>query len=153
MLSITFVSGNIFDTDDKPSKYERLLLDRAELGKSRMRKKTDKNTDVTIVLEVGKNLRHGDILVKNDKIIVVEQTLEKVIAVKPKNNKVLVLIGHIIGNRHRPISIKDDTIYFPIQSESELEIFEMLFSDIIDDIELSIEEMIFIPHTGDVYEH
>ena len=41
--------------------------------------------------------------------IVVEQLPEKVITVKLKTKNmidVMVLLGHIIGNRHRPISIK-----------------------------------------------
>ena len=81
---------------------------------------------------------------------------EKVISVKIKQNneKMGILLGHIIGNRHIPIAIKDKMILFPIQEYSELEIFQRLFKEIIDSIELEIQEEIFLPHTSaDVHEH
>ena len=65
-----------------------------------------------------------------------------------------LLIGHIIGNRHRPISIKNESISFPIHDDSEMELFERLFHEVIDKIDLSIEEQRFIPHVSmDVHEH
>ena len=70
--------------------------------------------------------------------IVVEQLPEKIISVKLKTKKmtdVMVLLGHIIGNRHRPISIQGDEISFPIQADSEKEIFTKLFQSIINHIE------------------
>jgi len=66
----------------------------------------------------------------------------------------MVLLGHIIGNRHRPISIKNDEISFPIQADSEKEVFTKLFQSIINHIEMTVEERIFYPHSGaDVHEH
>ena len=63
-------------------------------------------------------------------------------------------MGHIIGNRHRPIGFDGEKILFPIQADSELEVFERLFKEIIGDIELKIGEKIFLPHTSaDVHEH
>ena len=93
----------------------------------------------------------------NEKIkIIVNQIPEQVITVKIKENNqnIAILLGHIIGNRHRPIQIKDETIVFPIQENSELEIFQRLFKEIIGQIELKIEKTIFLPHTSaDVHEH
>lgn len=158
LLTITSVSGNVFEPNGfklKDQKIERLKISRQELEKTRMRKKTDNGTDVGLVLESG-SLRNGDILTDGDRIIVVEQLPEKVIAVKLKENStdLLILIGHIIGNRHRPISIENGIVYFPIQARSELEVFDRLFSEIRDKIELSIEEKIFRPHSGaDVHDH
>ena len=44
--------------------------------------------------------------------------------------------------------------FHPIQEDSELEIFQRLFKEIIDCIELEIQEEIFLPHTSaDVHEH
>lgn len=158
MLTITSVSGNIFHDRKYESleDYERLLVSRPDLEKNRMRKKTDRGTDVGFVLEPGKSLRHGDVLSTGGKTIVIEQMPEKVVSVKLKNNKneSLVLVGHIIGNRHRPIAIKNGTVCFPVLTDSELGVFERLFSDIIDDVELSIEEEVFTPHRGaDVHGH
>ena len=97
------------------------------------------------------------IFIGNDEIkIIVEQIPEKVISVKLKQNNqnIAILLGHIIGNRHRPIAIKDKMILFPIQEDSELEIFQRLFKEIIEHVELKIVEEIFLPHTSaDVHEH
>lgn len=161
MLTVTSIAGNIFHDKKFDSKqiqeFERIQVSRFELEKSRIRKQTNRGTDVGLALNEGKALHHGDILTNNEKFFVVEQLPEKVIAVRIKDAnrpELLVLLGHIIGNRHRPISIKNETIYFPIQADSELEVFENLFSNVINSIELSIEEMIFHPEDGaDVHDH
>ncbi len=63
-------------------------------------------------------------------------------------------MGHIIGNRHRPIALENRTVTFPLQAESELEIFEKLFAPIIGKIEMSIEEKIYISDQRmNVHEH
>ncbi len=163
MLTVTSIAGNIFHDKGfeslKSEDLEHLKVSRSEIEKSRLRRQTDRGTDVGLDLVSGKILHHGDVITNNEKFILVEQLPEKVISVRLKNKTLapidlFVLIGHMIGNRHRPISIKNDVISFPIQADSELEVFQKLFADIIDDIELSIEEMILIPHTGaDVHEH
>ena len=161
---VTSISGNIFHDKVfeslKTGDFERLKISRSELEKSRIRRQTDKGTDVGLALVSGEILHHGDVLSNDEKTIVIEQLPEKVISVRLKNKPaaarvdLLVLIGHIIGNRHRPISIKNSVISFPIQADSEIEVFQKLFFDIINDIEISIEEMIFNPHTGaDVHDH
>lgn len=160
MLQITHVIGNIF-ADDRLSKFdlsifEHLKMTRGELEKSRLRRETDSGTDVAISLEPGVRLHNGDVLEDNDKMILVEQMPEKVISVSflDSNPELQVLVGHIIGNRHRPISIHDDVVSFPIQADSELEVFERLFSGVLDKIKLKVEELVFEPHTGaDVHEH
>lgn len=162
MLKVTTVRGNIFH--DKTSEsllkdnLEKLKISRLELERTRLRRKTDRGTDIGLVLEDGTTLHHGDILKENGKTILVEQNPEKVISLRIKGDtrsqELLVLIGHIIGNRHRPISISDGAISFPIQADSELQVFEKLFAEILDQIELSIQEEIFIPHTGaNVHDH
>lgn len=132
------------------------MVSRPELEKNRMRKKTDRGTDVGFVLEPGKNLRHGDVLSSEGKTIVIEQMPEKVVSVKLKNNSIesMVLIGHVIGNRHRPIAIKNGAVYFPVLADSEVGVFERLFSGIVEDVEISIEDEVFTPHRGaDVHGH
>ena len=147
MLNINSILGNIFkDTS----------LECANLEKRILRKKTNSGTDIGINLNSSTKLQHGDIIGNDKTKIIVEQIPEKVISVKLKENdeKIAILLGHIIGNRHRPIAIKDKMILFPIQEDSELEIFEMLLKEIIEHIELKIKEEIFLPHTSaDVHEH
>ncbi len=162
MIKITSISGNIFrdknplKTEDSP---EYLLVSRSELDKRRLRAKTDKGTDIGLVLE-SDNLHNGDILSCDDKNIIVKQLPEKLIAVKLRGGRsqateVLVLIGHIIGNRHRPVSVVGNHIYFPIQADSELGVFEELFSGILNAAaELSIQESVFEPLVGTkIHEH
>ena len=157
MININSILGNIFkENNSENNNLEKLKISRVDLEKRILRKKTDLGTDIGINLDSGIKLQHGDIIGNNETKIIVEQIPEKVISVKLKENNenIAILLGHIIGNRHRPIAIKDKMILFPIQEDSELEIFQRLFKEIIDHIELKIEEEIFLPHTSaDVHEH
>ena len=157
MLNINSILGNIFkDTSIEYASFEKLMISRIDLEKRILRKKTNLGTDVGINLNSSTKLQHGDIIGNHETKIIVEQMPEKIISVKLKENdeKIAILLGHIIGNRHRPIAIKDKMILFPIQEDSELEIFERLLKEIIEHIELKIKEEIFLPHTSaDVHEH
>jgi len=161
VLEVNLPIGNIFldeGFDDlKSGNFEKLKISRMELEKRILRRKTDRGTDVGLNLEPGVKLRHGDVIKNGNMKIVVEQLPEKIITVRLKNKKmtdVMVLLGHIIGNRHRPISVKNDEISFPIQADSEKEVFTKLFQSIINHIEMTVEERIFSPHSGaDVHEH
>jgi len=158
VIEVNSPIGNIFDqgSNQNLKNYERLKVSRMELEKRILRRKTDQGTDVGLNLEPGIKLRHGDIIKNDERKIIVEQLPEKIISVKMKTNntEVLVLLGHIVGNRHRPISIQNEEILFPIQADSEEEVFTKLFQSIIRYIEMKVEERIFLPHSGaDVHEH
>jgi len=168
MLTITSVIGNIFDEKKLMTKFkqmeskkrcERLKISRLELERSRIRKKTDFGTDIGLILDSGTRLYHGDVIVSNiKKFIIIEQLPEKVISIRinklKKNLAGLITLGHIIGNRHKPIVINHDILYFPIQSYAEVEVFKKLLSDFITDLDLEIGEQIFQPQYGMyVHEH
>ena len=165
MLIVNTILGNIYKDDQLAKKIEdskvqgkfrRLLLSSIEMEKTRLRKKTDDGFDIGFVLEPGTKLQHGDIISESDETILIEQLPEKILIVKFKENRkdLFLLVGHIIGNRHRPISIRNETISFPIHDDSEMELFERLFHEVIHEIDLSIDEQCFIPHTSmDVHEH
>ena len=165
MLIVNTVLGNIYKDDQlakkiedskEQGKFRRLLLSRIEMEKSRLRKKTDDGFDIGFILEPGTKLQHGDVISESDESILIEQLPEKILTVKFKQNdkNLFLLVGHIIGNRHRPISIRNETISFPIHDNSEMELFERLFHEVIHEIDLSIDEQCFIPHTSmDVHEH
>ncbi|HIO85081.1 MAG TPA: Urease accessory protein [Candidatus Nitrosopelagicus sp.] len=165
MLIVNIVLGNIYKDDQlakkiedskEQGKFRRLLLSRIEMEKSRLRKKTDDGFDIGFILEPGTKLQHGDVISESDETILIEQLPEKILTVKFKQNdkNLFLLVGHIIGNRHRPISIRNETISFPIHDNSEMELFERLFHEVIHEIDLSIDEQRFIPHTSmDVHEH
>ena len=165
MLIVNTILGNMYKDDQLAKKIEdskvqgkfrRLLLSRIEMEKTRLRKKTDDGFDIGFVLEPGTKLQHGDIISESDETILIEQLPEKILIVKFKENRkdLFLLVGHIIGNRHRPISIRNETISFPIHDDSEMELFERLFHEVIHEIDLSIDEQCFIPHMSmDVHEH
>ena len=165
MLIVNTILGNMYKDDQLAKKIEdskvqgkfrRLLLSRIEMEKTRLRKKTDDGFDIGFVLESGTKLQHGDVISESDETILIEQLPEKILTVKFKENRkdLFLLVGHIIGNRHRPISIRNETISFPIHDDSEMELFERLFHEVIHEIDLSIDEQCFIPHTSmDVHEH
>ncbi|HSG73841.1 MAG TPA: Urease accessory protein, partial [Nitrosopumilaceae archaeon] len=156
MIAISSVIGNIFQDKELADKFEKLKktmscevlkFSRSELDKTRFRKQTDKGTDIGCILDSEHRLQNGDVMYSNtEKIIIIEQIPEKVISVKIKKIKanseeILVKLGHIIGNRHRPIQIDENgKILFPILSDSELDTFKKLFSEIIEHIEMKIEE-------------
>ena len=164
MLLSNSIYGNIF-SDSKLAKefeaqsqnYKRLVLSRYEMEKTRFRKKTRDGTDIGVDLASGTRLHHGDVLSIDSIKILVEQLPEKVIRVnskEEKNSELFVMLGHIIGNRHRPIAYEDGSITFPIYSETEFDLFKSLFRNIIEKIELSVEEKVFQPHdTMNVHEH
>jgi urease accessory protein len=103
-------------------------------------------------------------MVANDKMITVELEPENVAVIQIKNNihehhnddpiQVPVTIGHAIGNLHRPIKLEGRKIYFPIQTDSEIEMFKKIFSTLSDHLEISRTKMVFEPEEGvDVHEH
>ena len=170
MIAISSVIGNIFQDKELAVKFEKLQktmvcevlrFTRSELDKTRFRKQTEKGTDIGCILDSEHKLHNGDVLYSNsEKFIVIEQIPEKVISIKIKKIKtnseeILVKLGHIIGNRHRPIQIdKNGQILFPILSDSELDTFKKLFSEIIDYLEMKVEQRIFEPkYEMDVHEH
>lgn len=170
MLAISSVIGNIFQDEELADRFakqqksmscEVVRFSRSELDKTRFRKQTDKGTDIGCILDSDYRLHNGDVLFSEpEKFIIIEQIPEKVISIKIKkidsnSNEVLVKLGHIIGNRHRPIQIeKNSQIIFPILSDSEIDTFKKLFSEIMDHLEMKIEERIFEPKYGmDVHEH
>jgi urease accessory protein len=161
VLEVNAPTGNIFLGDNfddlKNGNFERLKITRMEMEKRILRRKTDRGTDVGLKLDPGIKLRHGDVFLNEKSKIVIEQLPEPVISVRLKNKNlidVMILLGHIIGNRHRPIAINGDVVSFPILADSEQEVFSRLFHNIIDHIEITTEEQIFIPHLGaNVHEH
>lgn len=166
MLTITSIIGNIFDDKKLMTKFkqmesrkrcQRLKISRLELERSRIRKKTDLGTDIGLILDSGTRLHHGDVIVSNlKKFIIIEQLPEKVISIRisqlKKNPNGLVILGHIIGNRHKPIVINDDILYFPVQAYSEVEIFKKLLVGVMNNVEIEVGEQIFQPQHG-MYMH
>jgi urease accessory protein len=171
MITIDSVIGNIYRDQHFKKKYDEMLsrslceairINRIESQRVRMRKTSNKGTDVGLTLPSGTKLRHGDILLlTGDKMITVEVEPENVALVEIKDNiheddvvELPVKVGHAIGNLHRPIRLEGRKIYFPIQADSEIEMFKKMFGPVMDHLKISSTKMVFEPEEGmDVHEH
>src|SRR6188472_2043918 len=132
LITIDSVIGNIKKDNNLGQKYdemcvraacETIKVSRWESERVRMRKTSDKGTDVALTLPQGTHLKHGDVLlVAENKMLIVEIEPENVAMLEIKSNlhgddiiKLPVTVGHTIGNLHRPIKVEENKIYFPIQ--------------------------------------
>jgi urease accessory protein len=171
MISINSVVGNIHNDYDLAQKYNQMTvkqlseiirISRNEAQRSRMRKTSNKGSDVAIMLPQSVHIKHGDVLLlNNDKIIIVEIQHEKVAVIAVKNNiasehlfEMAVKVGHTIGNLHRPIKLEDNKIILPIQAESELDLLKKVLGSIKEHIDITSTTMVFEPEEGaDIHEH
>ena len=168
MLLINSILGNASNESNLKEKIEKatqnhtikqLFLSRSDMEKSRLRTETDDGTEIGLSLEPGITLHDDDVLESDSNLIIIHQLPEKIISVKvnddDRSSSIRVQLGHIIGNRHRPLSITSDgSVLFPIHDENEVELFEKLFSEIIHHISMTVEDKIFVPNQGmNVHEH
>ena len=171
MITIDRLVGNIGQDHNLREKYEDLCrrelcetvrITRLESRRVRMRKTSDKGTDVALTLPNGSQLRHGDILLlEPHKMIVIELEPENVAMIEIKNNihqddiiEVPARVGHTIGNLHRPIKLEGNKIYFPIQADTELDMFKKLIGHLNEHLEIKKTKMVFEPEEGtEIHEH
>ncbi|HXG06213.1 MAG TPA: hypothetical protein VNI77_02680 [Nitrososphaera sp.] len=175
MITIDSIIGNIYRDKNLGNEYNEMLsksltesvkISRMESQRVRMRKTSTKGTDIALTLPPGTKLRHGDVIFRtSNQMIVIELEPENVISLTLKENiyddpdhdnvvQISARIGHAIGNLHRPLKFEGRTIYFPIQAESEVEMFRKIFSPLEDHLEIKSVKMVFEPDEGmDVHEH
>jgi len=167
MLIIKKILGNIYNDILLKKKIEeskvngnlqKLFLSRSEMEKIHLRKETDGGIEIGLTFEAGTKFHHGDVLDGDKSLILINQIPEKTVNVRLKNDTssdLAVIVGHVIGNRHRPISINNDhSISFPIHDDSEINLFQNLFQESSKYLILSIKETIFVPNDSmNVHEH
>ena len=172
MITINSIIGNIYHDENLRKQYddmssqslcESIKINRMEAQRVRMRKRSSKGTDIALTMAPGTRLRHGDVLmVANDKMMItIELEPENLAVIQVKDNihehdaiQVPITIGHAIGNLHRPIKLEGRKIYFPIQMDSEIEMFKKIFARLLDHLEITQSKMVFEPEEGtDVHEH
>jgi urease accessory protein len=189
MLTITTILGNIKNNPTLNQKYEESLkkntletitIQRSETEKVRMRKISDKKTDVGFILPSRTHLKDGDVVFLDDnKMIIIRLSPELVAILNIKKThrhshnsdvdgsnshhdhdhdhdltNVAIKVGHTIGNLHRPLKINKDDIIFPIQTPDEINLFLRLLSDLKDYVEIRTETLIFEPDQGfDIHAH
>ena len=171
MITLDSVLGNIHKDTSLKKKYDEMMssslcesikISRMESQRVRMRKTSNKGTDIALIMPPGSKLRHGDVLLLSaEQMIVLELQPENVISLEIKENlheddivKIPAKIGHAIGNLHRPVKLEGRNIYFPIQAESEVEMFKKIFSSLEGHLEIKAMKMVFEPDEGmDIHEH
>jgi urease accessory protein len=171
LITINSVIGNVHHDRNLRKRYEEMSsqslcesirINRMEAERVRMRKRSSKGTDIALTMTPGTKLRHGDVLmVEKDKMITIELEPENLAVIQVKDNipehdavQVPVTIGHAIGNLHRPIKLEGRKIFFPIQTDSEIEMFKKIFGRLLDHLEITQAKMVFEPEEGtDVHEH
>lgn len=181
MLTITTVIGNIkkdpqlhqkYEESVKKNTVENVVIARSETEKVRMRKVSDKETDIGFILPSRTHLKDGDVVfIDETKMIVIKLSPELVAILNLKKNhlhnhhkhehdnddeltNVAIKVGHTIGNLHRPLKIENRDIIFPIQSPDEINLFLRMLSDLKDYIEIRSERLIFEPDQGfDIHAH
>jgi urease accessory protein len=173
LITINSIIGNIKKDPNLGRKYEEMCreaaakcetikISRLESERVRMRKTSDKGTDVALTLPQGTHLKHGDVLlVTENKMLIVEIEPENVAMLKIKSNlddddiiRLPVTVGHTIGNLHRPIKIEENKIYFPIQADSEIDMFRKLLGSVNEHIEITNRKIVFEPDEAmNIHEH
>jgi len=171
MIHIHNIIGNIHSDSDLNDKYQEMIktglvekieITRLESDRARIRKISDKGTDLALTLIPGSHINNGDVvMLSEEKMVIANRTPENVAMISLKGLmsqdqlfETAIKIGHTIGNMHRPIKVVSDKIYFPIQSQSEVELFQTLLSNLINNIVIKSENIIFEPEAGyDVHEH
>lgn len=134
-----------------PDRYtERMLLDRTDMQKRRIRRRSTLGTDIGLDLPPGTVLRHGDLVVAGDRDVIIQQRPEAVCVVRfvpGMAPEAIFLAGHAIGNMHRPVSMRGDSVAFPVQDPSEAETFGKIL-DRLDPghLRASTDTMVFVPH-------
>ncbi|GBC72685.1 Urease accessory protein UreE [archaeon HR04] len=170
-IQISSIIGNIKRDSILRARYEEMSrqglceivkINRIESERVRMRKVTDKGSDVIITLPQGSRLRHGDVIhLSNERMVVVELEEENLAMIKIKDDtpvdhvvEIAVRVGHTIGNLHRPIKVEDRSVYFPIQADTEMEMIKRLLNPILDHLVIEKTRMVFEPEEGvEVHEH
>lgn len=138
----------ILDTAPNIRDLDTISLSRIEMQKRRIRRQSQRGHDMGIDLPAGTILHDGAILQGEGHIVTIQQTPELVVAIRlPPDvpSSMLVLIGHTLGNMHRPINIQNGTISLPIQDSSEEDTFRRILG-VLGIGDISVEKQVFVPH-------
>lgn len=139
----------------KNNKVEKIQVSRHEADRARLRKLSDKGTELALNMIPGSRINDGDIfLITGEKMVIAKRESENVIIISLNDistKQILataIKLGHIIGNMHRPIKVTENKVFFPIQSDSEIELFKKLFYNLRQNIDISNKNIIFEPDVG-----
>ncbi len=178
MLTVTTILGNIKKDPILNQRYEELfqknlvesvIIQRSESEKVRMRKTSDKGTDIGFILPSRTRLKDKDVVFLDDAKMILVQLSPELVAVlsfkdyphhehdgqhKPDLINIAIKIGHTIGNLHRPLKLEENRVIFPLQTVEEIDLFQRLLPSLKDHIVIKSDSLIFEPDQGfDIHEH
>lgn len=171
MIHINKILGNINSDSDlyekyqdmlKKDKVEKIELSRLQADRTRIRKVSDKGTDLALTLNPGSHIYDGDVVLLTEERIIIAKRGSENVAIVSLNKDIsteqiletAIKLGHIIGNMHRPIRVVNNKVCFPIESDSEIELFKKLFYNLRQDIDIKTENIIFEADSGyDIHGH
>lgn len=171
MITVNQILGNITTNSDLKKKYEdmiknnnieKVLIDRSDSQKLRMRKYTDKQTDIIFIFDHSPHLKNDDVVFLDPNRMILINLRPELVGIitctlipnKEDHFPISVKIGHNLGNLHRPIKVTKNQIIFPIQAESELEMLNKMFSSFNRFIDIKTDTLVFEPDEGsDIHEH
>jgi urease accessory protein len=139
--------------EDSGRNAECIRMERCEMQKSRLRRTTDRGTDVGLDLPAGTILHDGDVVRGEGRTVMIRQIPETVAIIRPAGGPVpaemWMLAAHAIGNMHRPVSVGRDEIIFPVQDASERETFTHMLDRVgVGRFEITVREAVFEPHVA-----
>ncbi len=178
MLTVTTILGNIKKDPILNQRYgelfqkslvESVIIQRSESEKVRMRKTSDKGTDIGFILPSRTRLKDKDVVFLDDTKMILVKLSPELVAVlsfkdypnheydgqhKPDLINIAIKIGHTIGNLHRPLKLEENKIIFPLQTVEEIDLFQRLLPSLKDHIVIKSDNLIFEPDQGfDIHEH
>ena len=109
---------------DKQKKVERVFVPFHDAGRRRVRLRTDQGTDIGVDLPMDEALQNGDVLAigdESDRMVLIEVAPSEAMALRMSKEipadqlfECGVRLGHMLGNQHWPITVKDDVVYAPL---------------------------------------
>ena len=139
MYVVTSTLGNLNNDEslalevqrlDKEQKVGRVHIPFHDAGRRRLRVTTDDGLHVGVDLDDGTALQDGDVLTGEegtDRLIVVEIAPSEAMALRMSKEipsdqlfEFGVLLGHMLGNQHWPITVKDDVVYAPLSIDHKV---------------------------------
>ena len=178
MLTVTTILGNIKKDPILNQRYEELSqkglvesvsIQRSESEKVRMRKTSDKGTDIGFILPSRTRLKDKDVVFLDDTKMILVKLSPELVAIlsfkdyppdkhdgqqKPDLINIAIKIGQTIGNLHRPLKLEENKIIFPLQTVDEIDLFQRLLPNLKDHVDIKSDNLIFEPDQGfDIHEH
>ena len=108
---------------DKEDRVERVYIPFHDAGRRRLRLTTDHDNHIGVDLATAA-LQDGDVLAGadgEDRLIVVEVAPSEAMALRMSETippdelfEFAIKLGHMLGNQHWPITVKNDVVYTPL---------------------------------------